>query len=62
MEELINISDSGEDFDKDISKVIKPVDWPEKTLDYWDPDYRPPDYHTKEEAELFCGKHRGDNE
>jgi hypothetical protein len=37
-----------EDTEENSSKIIT-----HKTLDWWDIDYRPPDYHKAEEFELF---------
>jgi hypothetical protein len=48
MDELVRIKDEEEDKEKNISF---PDD--SKMLDWWDINYRPPDYHTEEELSIF---------
>ena len=53
-DELIRIDDeSKKNEDLGFGKKLVPPQRQKKPLDFFDPNYRPPDYHTEDEWELF---------
>jgi hypothetical protein len=53
MDKLIKINDS-DIIEKETNK--RAHGWEGDMMDIWDYDYRPPDYHTKEELYIFYPK------